>query len=143
MYSQKKNVPPLLQKQKGSVAVNYSWLIAPTGQFAAHAPHSTHSSAVIWYLPSPSSFGAPTGQVLAQVPQPTQASVSILKAMLEHLLSPLHNSTQQHFMVSQLLLSDNIFFHTAILYTFMPVSGRNTYHMKIPAVSPNQLYSFR
>jgi hypothetical protein len=75
----KKNVPPLLQKQKGSfVAKNYSWEIAPTGQLAAQAPHSTHSSAVIWYLPSPFSFGAPTGQVLAQVPQPTQASVSIL-----------------------------------------------------------------
>ena len=53
--------------------------IAPTGQLAAQAPHSTQSSPIS-YLPSTSEI-APTGQVAAQVPQPTQVSLSIFNAI--------------------------------------------------------------
>ncbi len=48
--------------------------IAPTGQTAAQAPHSTHSSEEISYLESPSEI-APTGQVPAQEPQEIQSSL--------------------------------------------------------------------
>jgi hypothetical protein len=56
--------------------------IAPTGQTAAHAPHSTHSSGEITYFESPSEIAA-TGQVPAQEPQEMQSSL-IVYAMVNH-----------------------------------------------------------
>ena len=52
----------------------YSAEIAPVGQAASHAPQSTHASASISYLPSPSEI-APTGHSLSQEPQLTHSSL--------------------------------------------------------------------
>ena len=54
---------------------NYSpGVIAPVGQASAHVPQSTHASASITYLPSPSEI-APDGHSPAQEPHITQSSV--------------------------------------------------------------------
>ena len=48
--------------------------IAPTGQAASHAPHSTHVFSSISYLPSPIEI-APIGQVCSHVPHAMHLSV--------------------------------------------------------------------
>ena len=52
----------------------YSAEIAPVGHAASHAPQSTHASASISYLPSPSEI-APTGHSPSQEPQLTHSSL--------------------------------------------------------------------
>lgn len=52
----------------------YDYEIDPVGHVAAQAPHSTHISGLISYLPSPSLI-APTGHSPAQAPQDTQPSL--------------------------------------------------------------------
>jgi hypothetical protein len=73
--SKKKITDPI-----GSVILSDVWNYcasgAPTGQVPAQAPQSTHSSALITYLPSTSEI-ALTGQPSAQAPQPRHVSALI------------------------------------------------------------------